>query len=257
MGQTHPFPEPESRDLDRFMIISRVEILAMLRQLVDSSNLITCYFDRHAGFVVTTLLAVNPEFEELVLGMPSDADAMRRLLAADELVFVTFVGQIKVQFRAKKADSTLHHEKPAFRVRLPRDLLRLQRRDFFRVNSLLTQPAVCLVPYPMVQAGKEAPTTYEKLKVLNLSVGGVAVLTHPDRLALRIGQTLRDCYLDLPGIGQVAISLTVKHLDAVPKNPAARCCGCEIVLMPPQARMMLQRYINKIDLEQRKSPTLA
>ena len=252
MGQTHPFPEPDSPDLEPFMVYSRFEIVAMLRQLGERSNLTTCYFDQHAGFAVTTLLAVNPEFEEVVFDAPSEEPALRRLLTTETLVFVSFVDQIKLQFRARKAEATLFDGKPAFRVRLPQGVLRMQRRDFFRVRTPIAKPATCLVPHPVGATRNDGPRTYEQLKVLDLSVGGVALLTYPERFALTAGQALRDCYLDLPGIGQLAISLTVRHVDAVPDNEHARRCGCELVRLPPQARLMLQRYVNRVEAEQRK-----
>ncbi|MCA3211956.1 MAG: flagellar brake protein [Burkholderiaceae bacterium] len=252
MGHTHPFPEPDSPDLEPFMVYSRVEILAMLRQLGERGNLITCYFDQHDGFAVTVLLAVNQEFEEAIFDLPGDTAALQRLLAADELVFVAFVGQIKLQFRARKAETTHHEGKPAIRVRLPREVLRLQRRDSFRVRTPIAKPATCLVPHPVGTTRNDGPRTYEQLKVLDLSVGGVALLTYPERFALTAGQALRDCYLDLPGIGQLAISLTVRHVDVVPDNEHARRCGCELVRLPPQARLMLQRYVNRVEAEQRK-----
>lgn len=252
MGQTHPFPETDSPDLAPFLVHSRVEIVALLRQIGERGSLTTCYFDRQSGFTVTTVLDVNPEFEEVVLDAPSDAPTLRRLLGAGDLVFVTFVDQIKMQFCASKAVATLFDGKPAFRVRLPPVLLRLQRRDFFRARTPSTRPAMCLIPYPVDEHDLDPPRTYEKLQVIDLSVGGVAVLTRPGKLALSVGQLLQDCYLDLPGTGQLTVGLRVTHVEAVPHDPQASRCGCELLQLSPQARMLLQRYINRIDAERRK-----
>lgn len=261
MGHTNPFPEPEAPELERFMVYARVEIISMLRQVGEQGVLTTVYYDRHAGFAVTALLAVNPDFEEVIFDVPSDELAERRLLAAEELVFVTFLDQIKLQFRARKAEATLHDGKPAFRVRLPPEVLRLQRRDFFRVRTRMGKPALCLVPYmEQGQEGKEpsdGPKTFEKLTLLDISIGGMALMSYPDKFALPLGKTIDGCYLDLPGIGQVTVTLKVKHLDQVPRDEKARRIGCEFVQLAPQARMMLQRYVNKLDAEQRKTATRA
>jgi c-di-GMP-binding flagellar brake protein YcgR len=262
MGHTNPFPEPEAPELERFMVYARVEIISMLRHLGEQGVLTTVYYDRHAGFAVTALLAVNPDFEEVIFDVPSDELATRRLLAAEELVFVTFIDQIKVQFRARKAEATLHDGKPAFRVRLPPEVLRLQRRDFFRVKTPIGKPALCLVPYGETEGADGAgegsgPKTYEKLTLLDISVGGMALMSYPAKFALPIGKTIEGCYLDLPGIGQVTVSLRVKHVDQVPRDENARRVGCEFIQLAPQARMMLQRYVNKLDAEQRKTATRA
>jgi len=122
----------------------------------------------------------------------------------------------------------------------------LQRRDFFRVRPPMSKPAKCLVPYGT--DGKQ----YESLRVLDLSAGGMAVMTYPSKFELPVGRAIENCYLDLPGVGSISLSLTVRHIDPVPKDEKARRCGCEFVDMPPASRVMLQRYINQIDAENRK-----
>jgi flagellar brake protein len=247
MGMTTPFPEPESPELEPFMEYARVEIVSLLRSLGEHGVLTTVYFDRNSGFAVTALLAVNPEFEEVVFDTPSDGLALKRILDADELVFVAFVDAIKLQFTARRAEQTLHEGKPAIRVRLPDRALRLQRRDFFRVRTPVGRPAFCLVPYP--EDGKQ----YERLKLLDISIGGMALVSYPERFDLPEGHLIDDCYLDLPGVGSVAVSMKVRHVVCMQRDEKARRCGCEFVNMAPQARMMLQRYVNKLDAEQRKA----
>lgn len=246
MGMTTPYPEPESPELERFTVYSQIEIAATLRRLRDEGTLVTAYFDDDPGFLVTVVLDVNANFEEVVFDHGADAVAQRRLLASKHIVFVGFLEHIKVQFIARVAEATQHEERPAFRIRFPESLVRLQRRDFFRVRPPMSKPAKCLVPYG--EEGKQ----YESLRVLDLSVGGMAVMTYPEKFELPVGTLIENCYLDLPGVGNISISLTVRHVDPVPKDENARRCGCEFAEMAPSARVMLQRYINQIDAENRK-----
>lgn len=251
MGMTTPFPEAESPALEPFMVYARVEIISLLRSLGNHGVLTNVYFDDHAGFAVTALLALNPDFEEVVFDVPADDLARRRLLAADELVFVAFVESIKLQFKASRAEPMVHEGRPAFRVRLPDCALRLQRRDSFRVRTPVSKPAFCLVPYP--DDGKQ----YERLRLLDISIGGVALVSYPEHFELPEGGVIQSCYLDLPGVGSVSVSMKVRHVDPMPRDDKARRCGCEFVELAPQARMMLQRYVNKLDAEQRKAVTRA
>jgi c-di-GMP-binding flagellar brake protein YcgR len=235
MSMTTPFPEADSPALEPFMVYARVEIIALLRSLGNRGVLTNVYFDDNAGFAVTALLALNPDFEEIVFDVPVDDLARRRLLAADELVFVAFVDSVKLQFTAHKAEAMVHEDKPAFRVRLPERALRLQRRDSFRVRTPIGKPAFCLVPYP------DDAKQYERLKLLDISIGGMALVSYPEHFELPEGGLIQACYLDLPGVGSVSVSMKVRHID------------CEFLDMAPQARMMLQRYVNKLDAEQRKA----
>lgn len=249
MGMTNPFPEPDSPDLERFAVYARVEILGVLRQLLDNGVLITAYFGSDAGFAVTALLAVNPDFEEVVFDNPSDALALRRLLAAEAVTFVAFMDQVKVQFTARAAEATQFGGKGALRVRLPEQMLRLQRRDFFRVRPPLAKPPQCLVPSS--DDGKQ----YEKLRVLDISTGGLAVVIFPARFDLPLAATIDNCFLDLPGVGSVGVGLKIRHVDPMPRDDKARRVGCEFVNLAPQARVLLQRYVNQLDAEQRKMVT--
>jgi c-di-GMP-binding flagellar brake protein YcgR len=247
MGQTHPFPEPEAPELERFVVYSRVEIIGMLRQLRDERVLSTVYFDDTTGFAVTLLLDVKPDFEEVIFDRAGDELAQRRLLASKRLVFVAFIDNVKLQFKAAAAEATTYDGAPAIRVRLPAEVLRLQRRDYFRVRPPLAKPAKCLVPFD------EEQKQFESLRVLDISVGGLAVMTYPEKFDLPAGRIIENCILDLPGIGSVAVSLCVRHVDAVPRDDKARRCGCEFVDMAPQARVALQRYVNRLDAEARKT----
>ncbi len=251
MGMTSPFPEPESPDLAPYTVYARAEIVALLQAMTRPSTLTTVYFDAQAGFAVTALLSVNPDFEEVVFDAPADADTQRRLLAAESLTFVTFIDQIKVQFSARRAEATQYDGRAALRVRLPDQLLRLQRRDFYRVRTPLSRPAHCLVPYG--DDGRQ----YEKLRLIDISVGGVAVLAQPEKFELAAGSRIDDCFLDLPGIGSVGVSLRVRHQEALPRDDHARSVGCEFVDIAPLARTLIQRYVNKLDAERRKLETAA
>jgi c-di-GMP-binding flagellar brake protein YcgR len=246
MGMTTPFPEPASADLAPFTVYSRVEIVALLESLGRAGALATAYFDGNSGFAVTMLLAVNPEFEEVVFDNPSDAATQRRLLEAEQLTVVAFIENIKLQFEAGRAEPTTYEGKPAFRVRLPDEVLRLQRRESFRVRTPVGKPAHCLVPYG--EGGRQ----YEKLRLLDISVGGVAVVTYPQKFDLVAGTRIDDCFLDLPGVGSVGVSINVRHLAPLPKDDKARAVGCEFVAVAPLSRTLIQRYVNKLDAEQRK-----
>lgn len=246
MGMTTPFPEPDAPELERFQVYSKVEIAALLKQLRDERVLVTAYFDGEPGFAVTVVLEVNADFEEVVFDAAAEPIAQKRLLASKHIVFVGFLDHVKVQFVARFAEPCACQARPSFRVRLPDSVLRLQRRDFFRVRPPLSKPAKCLVPYG--EDGKQ----YESLRVLDLSAGGLAVLAYPEKFEMPVGRLIENCFLDLPGVGSINVGIAVRHVETVPKDDRARRCGCEFVDMAPGARVMLQRYINQVDAENRK-----
>jgi c-di-GMP-binding flagellar brake protein YcgR len=245
MGMTSPFPEPASPELEQYTVYSRAEIVGALRALRDACVLVTAYFNADPGFGVTTLLAVDEAGGRLVFDNLSVEVAQRRLQASPKITFVGFVDSIKLQFDVPGARACTHDDRPAFSVPLPAQVIRLQRREAFRVRPPLAKPATCRVPIG-------ASGQFEALRVLDISISGIAVLTYPERFDIAAGTVIEDCQLDLPGVGGTAVSLRVRHLDPLPRDERARRCGCEFVRMAPAAQLMLARYVNRLDAESRR-----
>jgi c-di-GMP-binding flagellar brake protein YcgR len=241
----HPFPEPDAPELERYTLYGRGEILAALRHLCEARTMVTAYFGGDGQFAVSMALQVNPDFDEVVFDLPADPAAQERLFAAHSLVFVAFQDNVKMQFEAPVAQQTAFEGRPAFRVRMPAALLRLQRREYFRVATPEKSRPTCLVPSP------GAADRYESLQVLNLSVGGLAVMSYPHYGELPVGAPIDACFLDLPGIGTVPVRIRVVHVAA--NDETGREIGCEFLDLSPQARLMLQRYVNRVEAEQRRS----
>ncbi len=243
---TSPFPEPDSPELEPYRVYSRADIVGMLRSLRDAGVLVTAYFDADPGFGVTTLLQVNDGNGTLIFDNLSLEVAQKRLLAAPAVTFVGFVEAIKVQFTATGTRAVSFEGKPAFAVKIPAQALRLQRRDAFRVRPPLSKPATCRVPLA------EGADQFEGLRVLDISIGGLAILAYPERIDLSAGMQIDGCRLDLPGVGGADVSLRIRHVDVLPHDEKARRCGCEFVNMAPATQLMLARYVNQLDAEARR-----
>ncbi len=243
----HPFPEPDAPELEHYMLYSRSEIAAILQRMCEERTLVTVYTGEGGEFSVSMILRVDPDFDEAVFDMPANPVSQQRLLAARELVFVIFFENVKVQFGAQIAQATIFEGRPAFRVRLPAQMLRLQRREYFRVRTPRTGRASCLVPQ------ESGASKYESLQLINISVGGLAVMSYPHHFELPLGETVRNCVLDLPGIGLINVAFRVVNIYEDEGADQSRRCGCQFVDLAPQARMMVQRYVNRVEAEQRKA----
>lgn len=229
-------------DLGRFEIHSRVEILAILRSLIERRAPATVYFSRGEDFIVSGLLAVNPGFEELVLDPSADEAANRRLLRAQRLTLVSALDQVRIQFSVQSAQLTTWQKLPALRVRIPKSVLRLQRRDSYRIAPPLARPLVCSIPAAPGEARKH------ELRILDISCGGLAVLVSVERVPLEAGMMLEGCALQLPELGTVSFSAEVRSVAAAggPGAGGTRC-GLRFADMPQQTVTLIQRYILKLE----------
>ncbi|HRK57661.1 MAG TPA: PilZ domain-containing protein, partial [Burkholderiaceae bacterium] len=65
-------------------------------------------------------------------------------------------------------------------------------------------------------------------------------------------EKIEGCFLDLPGVGSINLSVVVRNLDPVVREDTRRL-GCEFADLSPASRMALQRYVNKVETEARKA----
>lgn len=245
MSMITPFPEPDSPELERFAVYGVQQITDLLRELRDRQILVTLYYDDQAsGFTVSNVLEVDTSRDEVVLDCAADRSAQRAVDHARAVVVIAFIDSSKIQFRVSAVEPTMHQSRPAFRFRMPRRLLNIQRRSSPRRQPPVSRPATCLVPVP----GEDG--RYESARVLDISIGGVALLASPVLFDLARDQILDNCYLDLPDIGQVTVSLRVRYMDAWPGEGGGRRCGCEFVELAGTALRTTQRYLNRLDAQQ-------
>lgn len=250
MGMTTPFPEPASRELERFAQYGRQEIVGLLRELRDRQVLVTLYYDQAAAFAVSNVLDVNDALEEVIFDCAADRSAQGALCQAREIVLVGFIDNAKVQFNLGGAEAISYQSRPAFRVSLPKYVLRMQRRSAVRQQPTAAQPATCLLPVAA------EPGRFEAVPVLDISIGGLAIVADPSRFDAP-DQTVSPCYLDLPDVGQVSVALKLCYLEATTGSGVGRRCGCEFVDLGGTALRSVQRYVNRLEAEHARDQRVA
>lgn len=239
-------PDAISPDAERYQVASRLEIIAILRSLIDASALVTVYFGDYGEFILTALLAVNPDFEELIIDYGANEAADRRLLQASRLQFVTQLDHIRIQFPASRAEATAFEGRSAFRVRVPNTIMRLQRREYYRIKTPMVRPLVCALHLDEEDASKKT-----EIKIFDLSCGGLALLETGSGTKLVPGAVYRQARIDLPDIGSVITDIEVMHLLQTTNKQQQKSTryGCRFIHVPMAMVTLVQRYINKVERE--------
>lgn len=241
-----PTPEPPSSDIEQYQIYSRMEMLSIFRAIIEHRSFVTVYFNQGDDFLVTSLLAVNPDFEELVLDVSTEEAANQQMLNAARLLIVSFVESIKIQFSVSRAELTTFQGHQAFRMRMPDSILRFQRRNYYRVPLPTMRNLVCQIPRP------DIPGQILEVRILDLSVGGIAMMVLPSDLRLEHGMLLKNCKIEIPEFGTVTTTLEVRHIRPEEGNIENQRIGCQFVGIPAPMMSVLQRYINQVDRERRQ-----
>ena len=131
-------------------------------------------------------------------------------------------------------------------------MIRLQRREYYRINTPLSMPIKVSIP-----AEIEGKVDILKLSLVDISCGGIAVLDEKKVLDCTIGKSYERCKLDLPGVGLVEIVLQVRnHQELVLLNGKSnRRIGCQFINLSNSVLSHIQRYIMKLERERNAKMT--
>ena len=237
-------------EYSRFLLQSRAEILDVLRNLIRKGALITVHFDQGKSFLLTALLAISPDNERIFLDIGSDVEMNRKALAAKRLVLTTVVDKVKVQFGLDALVMLQYEGRPAFSSHLPPSLLRLQRREFFRLSTPIVAPVNMLTTLRLPDGNKLSVD----IPLFDISCGGVGLMVEPPLAEfLERGGRLNDCRIMLPEEGLLTVDLLIRNKFDVSTRTGYHFVriGCEYIDISAQKRGMVQRYIIRIERERK------
>ena len=225
---------------------SRREIISLLRSIGEKNQLIRMLIHGEADVCVTTILEVDPDTNIVTLDRSIDAEQNLRILAARRISFETTLDKIRILFASDDVTETIFERRAALQMALPESLVRLQRREFYRMATPLTNPVRATVPLPQELGGGSAV-----FPLADISCGGIAVLDNKFMLGNTIGVNYPGCRIDLPDIGTVTTTLQVRNsLDlTLLNNKTNRRLGCHFLGISGANLAMVQRYITKLERE--------
>ena len=225
---------------------SRREIVALLRQIEEKKQLIRMKIKGEADVCVTSILGVDPDAGQFILDRSINREQNERIIAARGVTCETYLDKIRILFSLGGVRDIAYEGSTALVADIPATLIRLQRREFYRMPTPLTHPVPALVPMPFELGGGNAT-----FPLADISCGGVALLDNKMMLNSTVGQTFTSCRIDLPDIGTVTTSLQVRNsLDVTMlNNKTSRRIGCMFVDISRGNMAAVQRYITRLERE--------
>lgn len=232
-------------DDDRFWLESQTEIVHLLSQLAKHRDFMTVYFNHGKDFILTSLLAVDKRSQSLWFDRGGDPQANERLLKSERNRFLGTLDGVKIQFNAGPASVSEFEGRPCFKVALPDHVTKLQRREFYRVETSITNPMTVLIPHH--------PNGRLRLPLRNLSLGGLCLEINNPEWAFAVGDRYPRCSIELVGGEAIQPSLDVRYINAdVRKNDVPyRYMGCRFADLNQPALTQLQRFLVHLERERR------
>ena len=242
-------PSPTAaEELEQFRVRAPLEVHRILRDLARSTELVTAYFNDGREFILTSVLQVDPDQRHLFLDYGPDETLNRRLLERQRAVFVTRHHQVRVQFSTDQIQRIDYEGGPAFVIPLPESLVRVQRREYYRLITPIGQRLnVTFVT---------ADGTTLSAHLADISVGGVGIIEPPEGWvpSCEPGTVIPDCRIELPEEGVIRADIEIRNRYEVGKSAGQPVyhLGCRLLRLDSRSSAAIQRYIHRVDLERRR-----
>lgn len=243
----------DAQDLSRYTVRSRREIISLLRNVEQKNQLVRMQANRGADSAVTSILEVDDASNSVIIDCAPSAMTNQRVLDSDDIAFETVLENIRILFFAPGAESCDHDGRPALRIALPESMIRLQRREFYRVPTPVTNPVRCTIP--VREEGSKTPVAVT-VSLYNVSAGGIAVVDEKKQISPDLGSLHENCRIDLPG-GAVVVNMRLRNSQEVKltNGKEIRRLGFMFVDPPNAVVAAMQRYITKLERERNARAT--
>lgn len=234
----------EADDFARYVLEGTTDILFYLRGIKGRKANLSVYAGRSNESFLTAVLDIDETRCAVVLDAPRDEKQVDKALRSSPLVFLTSLEKVKVQFMVPRCSAVQFDGGTALEIPLPTRMLRLQRRDYYRLIVPSSPRLRCLIPTGDSNARMIEAT------IVDISGGGLAVVAPPSSLNLSVDSLIDQCQITLPEIGTLIATLQVRNMFRVtaPGGSELRA-GCRFVDLSAAADALIQRYIMHVEKE--------
>lgn len=231
-------------DFERCTLSGRREILFQLRSLIRQNVRVSVTFDEGRQSFLTVLISVSEDDDALYFDIGGSEETNRVFLKAERSLFATVVEGIRLQFSAKRATLAKVDGESVFAVALPKSMLRLQRREAFRLQLPSSKPYIGRI--------RRGSPDEIALPLYDISVGGLGILV-AEKPAYEPLEVLDNCWIDLRESGMLAVTLEVRYI--VDKESRAGKTlwhlGLRFLKLSPLNETLIQRFMARIEAERR------
>ena len=236
-------------DESAYILRSRAEIVHVLRDLVRTRALTTVRMSGTQGTLVTPLIAVDDDADTIVFDGSGNAALNAAVVRAASLRFVSAQDKVKIRFSTAPARPVAWGGDQAFAAPIPAELLRLQRREFYRVVAPVSRAVQCIVPL-----SSDNHYRYVETRVYDIGLGGVAIIAQPGQIPAEPGTRYDNCRIVLPDAGNVVVTLEVRSTIEMKliNGKAAVRIGCQFVRPSAATSSLIQRYTMRIERDRKR-----
>jgi flagellar brake protein len=231
--------EPPPTDHESCYVDSTLGVISILKSVAAKGVRAKAYPDGSECGMDTMLLAIEPRPLTFLFAQSHDTATNERVRGTRNLTLVTSDHGVPVQFRCAAPAVASFRGTDVFRAPLPDRVLRLQRRDYYRLDG---SPVHTLLRCTLT-TGDPSPTVLRPA-VMDVSCGGLA-LAFPTTQAVLATGSRHHCTLEIEAAGRTEVLVEVhsSRIVTLAGGGAALRIGVEFLSLDGRFESLLQRYI--------------
>ena len=234
-----------AEDIKRCTLTGRRDILFQIRSLIRQNPRVSVAFDNGKHTFLSVLIEVSADETLLFFDRGGSEKLNRVFLQTERCQFLGDTNGIRIQFITSKPQlKRLPSGEEVFAVPMPASMLRLQRRDAFRLSLHSAKPYFCCF--------NTTVPNQNRLAISDISIGGVG-FTLTSRPSFESMQQIEKNTIDLREFGVLQVALEIRYVFPG-KNRQKKpvwYMGCRFVKLSSSAENAIQRFMAKIEVERR------
>lgn len=221
-------------ELEHLRISERAAVKAILRDMKAENEFGVLSLKQRDIFILTKIVGLSDE--HVFLDIDQDR-LINEMAMGQECLYSRTLNKIKIQCLLGQPTLSDYQGAQAFRFPIPTSVLKLQRRECYRLYLPENRVLDC-----QIGEGRHA--------VLDLSVSGLTIAT---KLPLwEEGAILENCSLLLPGAGKINFTLSVRHKRVIQQHEIDLYrYGCRFEDPKSHMETVIQRFIMLTEQELR------
>ncbi len=158
---------------EQYVVYNAKEIAQILADLAKQKAMLKASFNGGNDVYLTTVIAVNVQRNAVYLDIGRDEAFNVRLLASDHVVF-SKDDSVKIKWVSEQISEVSLQDGRAIKIALPQSMMRLQRREFFRLATPRVNPVPCQISIPDEENPGEVKDL--ELALTDVSLGGIGAV---------------------------------------------------------------------------------
>ncbi|MEQ1772152.1 MAG: flagellar brake protein [Burkholderiales bacterium] len=229
-----------------FMVASHLEITHILHAILREATLITVTLDVN-DFFLTSLLVIDEHTNCMLLERGRGRPHLSNALKSRRLSYSTTLDKVQIRFTCEGIEATTYDGVEVYKVPLPTELLRIQRREYYRVPTPIVAPVKC-----RISNAENTGDGSVELNLCDISCGGIAVRSQPAIFTPVLGERY-SCTIHLLATTGLQVMTQARNAFMVTllNGKIIQRSGFAFVDPPEQILTTIQRYILNLERQHR------